>query len=59
MKKLLTILAVGAVGTFFVVRNIIQRKKPFHFTEAEELSEKNFGAFPVEIPEEQFDALFV
>jgi len=59
MKKLLTILAVGAVGTFFVARNLIQRKNALHFTEAEELSEKNFGAFPVEIPEEQFDALFV
>ncbi|HEX9829153.1 MAG TPA: hypothetical protein VGB10_02980 [Bacteroidota bacterium] len=59
MKKLLTILAVGAVGTFFVVRNLMQRNNALHFTEAEDVSAKNFGAFPVEIPEEQFDALFV
>ena len=60
MKKLLTILALGAVGTFLVAKTYMQRKDELHFlNEEEELNAKNFDAFPVEIPEEQFDALFV
>ncbi|MCI0708160.1 MAG: hypothetical protein L0Y80_11835 [Ignavibacteriae bacterium] len=59
MKKLLTILARGALGSFFIAKSFIHRKDMLHFAEQDESSAKNFGAFPVEIPEEQFEAMFV
>ncbi|HEY4613217.1 MAG TPA: hypothetical protein VII11_09560 [Bacteroidota bacterium] len=59
MKKLLAFIALGAFGSFLVFRSFSQRKEVLHFVENEELSEKNFGAFPVEIPDDQFEALFV
>ena len=59
MKKFMTILTLGALGTALVLRSLFRRKNVLHFVEDEDTSLKNFGAFPVEISEDQFEGLFV
>jgi hypothetical protein len=48
-------LIVGAVAGAWILRDYLKTKNgAFHFTEEAEL-DKNFGAFPPEIPEQQFE----
>lgn len=58
MKKFLLLLAAGVLGTILVFKAIDRKKDLFHFVE-EDLKQKNFDAFPPEIPGEQFENLFI
>ena len=58
MKKFLLILALGILGTAVVLRTVIHKKDVLHFVEIDQ-GEKNFGAFPPDIPEDQFADLFI
>jgi len=56
MKRIVLLLSLGIIGTLAVLKTINQKREPFHvFTD----SDKNFGAFPPEIPSQQFDDLFI
>jgi len=54
MKRFLLLLSLGIVGTFAVLRTMNARK-PVEFMS----QDKNFGAFPPDIPSAQFDDLFI
>ncbi len=58
MKKLLLFLGAGVLGTFVFFKAIDRKKDVFHFVE-DDAGQKNFGAFPPEIPAEQFEGLFI
>lgn len=58
MKKLLVVITVGLLGTLMLLRNADRKKEMLQFVE-EDPARKNFGAFPPEIPEDQFEGLFV
>lgn len=55
MKRLLLLLSLGIIGTLAVMK-MTHRKESLHFVTEEE---RNFGAFPPEIPATQFDDMFV
>lgn len=55
MKRLLLFLSLGIIGTVAVLKTM-NGKKP----NGEHISrDKNFGAFPPDIPASQFDDLFI
>ncbi|MEP0823270.1 MAG: hypothetical protein HRF44_10525 [Ignavibacterium sp.] len=56
MKRVFLLLTLGIIGTLAVLKTINQKKETFDVL-AE--SDKNFGAFPPEIPSQQFDDLFI
>lgn len=58
MKKLLILTAVGILGTLAILKGLQNKQQPLKFVEPDQ-NGKNFGAFPPDIPEDQFDALFV
>ena len=61
MKNVWIPLIVGAVGSFLLIKHM--RKQTFSLRFAEprpnDAASKNFGAFPVDIPEQQFEDLFL
>jgi hypothetical protein len=58
MKKLLILAAVGVLGTLALLKTLHQKQEVYHFVDSD-TNEKNFGAFPPDIPEDQFDEMFV
>lgn len=56
MKRLLLLLSLGIIGTLAVLKTINQKKEAVQLFSD---SDKNFGAFPPEIPSLQFDDLFI
>jgi hypothetical protein len=55
MKRLLLFLSLGIIGTVAVLKTINGKK-----LQAELIGpDKNFGAFPPDIPASQFDDLFI
>ena len=57
MKKLLILAALGVLGTLAVLKTLHRGQEVYHFVDSE--NGKNFGAFPPDIPEDQFEELFV
>lgn len=57
MKKLLIFASIGILGALVLLRGLQSKQAVYHFVESDE--GKNFGAFPPEIPEDQFDEMFV
>lgn len=55
MKRLLLFLSLGIIGTVAVLKTMNSKKPEAEFIS----SDKNFGAFPPEIPASQFDDLFI
>ncbi len=55
MKRLLLLLSLGIIGTVAVMRTMNARKQVVEFVD----QNKNFGAFPPDIPASQFDDLFI
>ena len=58
MKKLLILTAVGILGALAILKGLQNKQQPYKFVETDQ-NGKNFGAFPPDIPEDQFDDLFV
>jgi len=58
MKKLLILTAVGILGTLAIFKGLQNKQQPYKFVEQDQ-NGKNFGAFPPDIPEDQFENLFV
>jgi hypothetical protein len=63
MKKFLLLATIGIVGGLALLKNV-SKKDSFRFVESTDdgivdQDDKNFGAFPPEIPANQFDALFI
>jgi len=58
MKKLLILAAVGILGTLAVLKSLQQKQEVYRFVDSDQ-NGKNFGAFPPDIPEDQFDEMFV
>ncbi|MBI4417930.1 MAG: hypothetical protein HY563_04070 [Ignavibacteriales bacterium] len=56
MKRIFLLITLGIIGTLAVLKTINQKKESFHLVAD---SDKNFGAFPPEIPSHQFDDLFI
>ncbi|GJQ21976.1 MAG: hypothetical protein HBSIN02_23310 [Bacteroidia bacterium] len=56
MKRILLLLSLGIIGTLAVLKTINQKREAF---DAVTDAGKNFGAFPPEIPPQQFDDLFI
>lgn len=56
MKKIYYIgtLIVCAIAGLALLKGVLKKDGSLHFVE-EQLQEKNFGAFPIDIPEEQFE----
>jgi hypothetical protein len=55
MKRLLLLLSLGIIGTVAVLKTMNGKKLPIEFIG----QDKNFGAFPPDIPASQFDDLFI
>lgn len=55
MKRFLLFLSLGIIGTVAVMKTMNGRKQPVEFVD----QDKNFGAFPPDIPSSQFDDLFI
>lgn len=55
MKRAWILLTLGIIGTLAVLRTV-QKKEAVDLIAD---SDKNFGAFPPEIPSQQFDDLFI
>jgi len=49
-------LMAGTVGAFLLMRYLQKKNAPYHFTENWPYT-KNFGEFPPEIPEGEFDGV--
>lgn len=58
MKKLLILASIGILGALAILKGLQNKQEVFHFVDVDQEG-KNFGAFPPDIPEDQFDALFV
>ncbi|HEX9615705.1 MAG TPA: hypothetical protein VGA55_09355 [Bacteroidota bacterium] len=63
MKRILLLAIIGIIGGIAILKNI-SKKDSLHFVESADdadvsQEDKNFGAFPPEIPAHQFDALFI
>lgn len=56
MKRALILLTLGVIGTLALLRTVHQKKEAVDLMAD---SDKNFGAFPPEIPSQQFDDLFI
>ncbi len=56
MKKILYIgsAIIGAIAGVLFLKGYLKKNQPFHFIE-EQSEDKNFGAFPPEIPAQQFE----
>ena len=61
MKNVWLPLIVGAVGSFLLIKYMRREKLSLRFAElgSKDPASKNFGAFPIDIPEQQFDDLFL
>ncbi len=57
MKKLLILASIGILGALAIFKGL-HKPEVYHFVESDQ-DGKNFGAFPPEIPEDQFDEMFV
>ena len=62
MKRFLLLATIGIIGGIAILKNI-SKKDSLRFVESDDADvsreDKNFGAFPPEIPAHQFDALFI
>lgn len=58
MKKLLILTSIGILGALAIFRGLQHKPDVYRFVESDQEG-KNFGAFPPEIPEDQFDEMFV
>jgi hypothetical protein len=56
MKRMLLLLSLGLIGTLAVLKAMNQGKQEPGLAEE---TDKNFGAFPPDIPAAQFDEMFV
>jgi hypothetical protein len=56
MKNLWLPLVLGAVGSVLLLNHMRRKTQPLRIvvTGTEDPTTKNFGAFPIDIPEEQF-----
>jgi len=61
MKNVWIPLIVGAVGSFLLIKHMRKSSILLRFAEPgpKDPAAKNFGAFPVDIPEQQFEDLFL
>ena len=58
MKKWMIFATIGILGTLAILKGLQNKQEPLKFVEADQEG-KNFGAFPPEIPADQFDEMFV
>ncbi len=58
MKNFLILATVGLLGTLALLKTLHQKQEVYRFVDSEQ-NGKNFGAFPPDIPEDQFDEMFV
>jgi len=58
MKKLLILASIGILGALALFRGLQHKQEVLRFVDADQ-DGKNFGAFPPDIPEDQFDEMFV
>jgi hypothetical protein len=58
MKKILILASIGILGALAILKGLQNKQEVYHFVDSDQ-EEKNFGAFPPDIPEEQFEAMFV
>lgn len=58
MKKLLIFTAIGILGALAILKGLQNKQDVYKFTESDQ-DGKNFGAFPPDIPADQFDEMFV
>ena len=58
MKKFLIFASIGILGALAILKGLQNKQGVLHFVDAD-YDGKNFGAFPPDIPEDQFEELFV
>ena len=58
MKKLFVLAAVGLLGILALLKSLHQKQEVYHVVDSDQ-NAKNFGAFPADILEDQFDEMFV
>ena len=58
MKKFLIFTSIAVLGALAILKGLQNKQEVYHFVDSDQEG-KNFGAFPPDIPEDQFDAMFV